>query len=77
MASLSAAWASRSPARLASSTDSGHAPCRCRISARWTRHLPEKVTMSGCLPHQAVSASVHSRARRHSRISWQASSIEQ
>ena len=33
--------------------------------------------MSGCLSHQAASAAVHSWARRHSRLSWQASSTEQ
>ena len=33
--------------------------------------------MSGCFPHQTASAAVHSWARRHSRISWQASITEQ
>jgi hypothetical protein len=39
--------------------------------------LAVKVTMSGCLPHHAVSASVHSEARRNSEISWQIPIIPQ
>jgi hypothetical protein len=64
-------------ARLASSTACGQAPCSCMISARWTRHWPLKMIMSGCFPDQAASAAVHSWARRHSRISWEASITEQ
>jgi hypothetical protein len=73
MASSSSASASRSAARRAASTASGQAPPSRRISARWTRHWPVKVTRPGWLSHQAVSASVHSRARPSSATSWQTS----
>ena len=56
----------RSPARRASCSASGHAPWSCMISARCTRHVPVKLTMSGCCSHQRVSAAVHSWARRGS-----------
>ena len=54
-----------SPAR-ASSSASGHAPCSCMISARWTRQRPVKATMSGWRSHQRARAAVHSCARRSS-----------
>ena len=60
----SVACSRRRPARRASSSASGHAPCSSRISARWVRHRPVKATMSGCCSHQRVSAAVHSWARR-------------
>jgi len=77
LAYWSAAPASSSHARFVTSSASGQAPCSCRISARWTRHCPVKVTMSGCCSHHAASATVHSWARRRSDISWQASIMEQ
>ena len=41
------------------------------ISARCTRQVPVKLTMSGCCSHQRVSAAVHSCARRGSYAAWQ------
>ena len=52
---------------------SGQSPCSCRISARCTRHWPRYGTSSGCDAHHWLSAAVHSRARRTSKISWHVS----
>ena len=41
------------------------------ISDRCTRHVPVKLTMSGCCSHQRVNAAVHSWARRGSYAAWQ------
>ena len=56
----------RSPARRASSSASGHAPCNCMISARCTRHDAGEGTRSGCCSHQWRQRRVHSCARRSS-----------
>jgi hypothetical protein len=65
------ASAHRSPARRASCSASSQAPRSCMISARCRRHVPVKLTMSGCCSHHVVSAAVHSWARRGSYAAWQ------